>query len=128
VLEDDRSSSIPNLLPTRDPELARRLATFAAHVNAVLLDRFAAQMLGKRVLKTRQSPDSVEDVKAAALLLRMLTKADWDENDLEVFEACWHQASTTELFGEEFEAERHRIQHCMQEASEELSSRVNEVA
>ena len=44
-----------------------------------------------------------------ALVLRVLTRAEWDADDLRLLDACWRTATRADLFAEEFEAERDRI-------------------
>jgi hypothetical protein len=101
--------STPNPLLTREPELAERLAAFRPIVHDMLLDKLAAVTLREPAFRVRECPHPLEDVKAAAQILRVLTRDSWDQDDMTVLDACWRQATQSLLFGEEFEAERHRI-------------------
>jgi hypothetical protein len=115
-----RRSPIPNPLAERDSELVQRLARFRTRVTDMLLDKLAGQMLNDPSFGIRQCPHTLAEVKATALALRVLTKDCWGQDDLAVFDACWQQASCSDLFADEFEAERQRILHCFQTARAHL--------
>ena len=102
--------AIPNPLLQREPELVQRLAIFRGQVNDMLADKLAGQMLNDPAFRLKECPHPLADVKATAIILRVLTRDSWDEDDLRLFDACWRQAAASELFGDEFEAERLRIQ------------------
>ena len=57
-----------------------------------------------------ECPHTLADVKATAIVLRVLTKERWDSEDLALVDALWRQATVTRLFGEDYEGERHRIE------------------
>ena len=52
--------------------------------------------------------------------LRILTKDAWTQADLDRLDDCWRTASRSDLFADEFEAERHRIQHSAEAAAKQL--------
>jgi hypothetical protein len=86
----------------------------------MLLDRLAATVLHDPAYRAEECPHPLEEVKATAQVLRMLTKPSWDSRDFCVFDAFWRDATRSALFGEEFEAERHRIEHCVETGRQEL--------
>jgi hypothetical protein len=89
---------IRNPLLGREPQLAERLATFAILVNDMLLDRLAAKAIANHSFLAEQSQHSFEDVHATAQVLRVLTKSEWDESDLRLFDAFWRSAAFFEPF------------------------------
>jgi hypothetical protein len=103
-------SVTPNPLFNREPELVERLAEFRDLANYMLLDKLAAAILRDPSFRAETSPHPLEDVRSTALVLRMLTKISWDQSDMRVFDACWKEATRSELFADEFEAERHFIE------------------
>jgi hypothetical protein len=96
----------------------------ASHVNPrttklydrtnMLLDNLAGHMLGDPAFCIKECPHALSDVKANAIVLRVLTKDSWDKDDMTMLAACWRQAVCSELFGGESEAERHRIQQAVE--------------
>ena len=121
-----RSSSAfatPNPLLQRDPGLIEQLAAFRLVVNDMLLDKLAAARLHEPNFRAEMCPHSLEEVKAVVQVLRVLTRPSWDEDDLDIFDACWREAVRSGLFGDEFEAERHRIQQCVDVGRKALLSR-----
>jgi hypothetical protein len=121
-----QSSSVPNQLAKRDPELVRRLTSFREQVNDVLLDRIAAQVLHDPDYPAEQSCNPTADLRAAVLILRVLTKDKWDQHDMRIWDVCWRQAISFDAFADEFEAERHRIQHAIEAARKQFAARVPE--
>jgi hypothetical protein len=113
-------ASTPNLLLSRERELADRLAAFRPAVNDMLLDKLAATMLRDPAFRVHECPHPMEDVKAVAQVLRVLTRDSWDQDDMTVLDACWRQAMHSALFAEEFEADRHRIRRCIEAARQQL--------
>ena len=114
--------TVPNRLLEREPELAQQFSAFREQVHDILTDEVAAHYLHSRGLPILPSRHEMADVKATAVILRMLAKPSWGEYDLTVFNAFGMQALSFDLFADEFEAERHRIQQCVQEARSELLS------
>ncbi|HYV36076.1 MAG TPA: hypothetical protein VE988_10260 [Gemmataceae bacterium] len=114
------ASITTNPLRERDPELVHRLAAFCGNVNDILADQFAAHHFQRHGLTPQHRPHDLEDLKAAAIVLRMLTKPSWNQNDFAVFDAFWRQAMCFDVLADEFEAERHRIQHLVQSARSDL--------
>jgi hypothetical protein len=53
----------------------------------------------------------------------MLTRDFWDADGLRLFDACWREAILSDLFGDAFEADRHRIQQCVDGARQRLTAR-----
>ncbi len=90
----------------------------------MLLDKLAATALNDPAYRAEQCPHPLEEVKATAQILRMLTRQSWDAGDFCIFDAFWRDATRSTLFGEEFEAERHRIQHCVEAGRQELHTGV----
>jgi hypothetical protein len=117
------STTLPNPLVSREPELVERLSKFRERVNHMLLDGLAAHALRDPVFLAERCPHALEDVKATALLLRMLTQESWTRHDMRIFDACWRPASHSFLFADEFEASRHLIRHYVEEVQEELRDR-----
>jgi hypothetical protein len=113
--------SVHNPLLGRDSELVQRLSDFGIRVGDMLLDKLAGQMLGDPSFRIKECLHPLADVKACAILLRILTKQSWDADDLELVNLCWRQATASELFGDEFEAERFRIKHHVEEARKALA-------
>ena len=109
-----------NPLLQREPELVHRLTLFRSQVHDMLADEFAAHHIRSQGLPNHHSPHELADVKAAAVILRMLTKDSWDQYDMAVFDVFWKQAMCFDPFADEFEAERHRIQQSVQAARSEL--------
>jgi hypothetical protein len=54
-------------------------------------------------------------------ILRILVKDQWTEQDLDTFDTYWQHAINSDLFGDEFEAERHRIQASVEAARTKLA-------
>jgi hypothetical protein len=103
-------TSVPNPLTERDPDLVHRLACFRQEVSDLLYDQLGAHALTKPAFGSPQCPHSYEDVRAVGLVLNVLTKPAWDDNDLYLVDTFWRTASRSDLFADEFEAERPRIQ------------------
>ena len=116
------NSAVANLLVQREPEIAQRLAAFRNRVNETLLDLLAAARLDGRTFPDEHSQHSFSEVKATALVLHMLTKDRWNRDDLRLFDACWREVTLSDLFGDEFEPDRHRIQECVAAASKKLAA------
>jgi hypothetical protein len=103
-------TSVPNPLAKRDPELAQRLATFRQTVSDLLYDQLGAHALKNPAFGSPECPHSYEEVRAVALILNVLAKPSWDDNDQYLVDTFWRTASRSGLFADEFEAERVRIQ------------------
>jgi hypothetical protein len=116
-------SLIPNPLAAQAPKLLGRLATFRDRVNDILLDQLAATTLRDPTFRAEQCPHPSEDIQATAQVLRVLTKASWDADDMRLLDACWRIATQSELFGAEFEAERHQIQGVVRAARADCGER-----
>ena len=112
--------TIPNPLAREEPELAAQLVAFRLKVDDMLLDKLAAKALADPGFRASQCQHPMDDVTATAQLLRVLTKESWDMDDLAILDACWHQALNSGLFGDEFEAERHRIRYYVDIGRERL--------
>ena len=108
--------AVASTLLEREPELVRRLSIFRGQVNDILADELAAHHIRGQGFPTQHGRHELADVKAAAVILRMLTKNSWDQYDIAVFDAFWKQAMCFDAFADEFEAERHRIQQSVQAA------------
>ncbi len=76
----------------------------------MLADKLAAHSLNDPAFRLKECPHSLADVRATAIILRMLTKPLWDSDDLMLYDKYWRQATCTDLFGDEFVADHHRIQ------------------
>jgi hypothetical protein len=111
--------STPNPLKKRDPELVKHLATFRARIGGILLDSLAPSIADPRI-RARRAPDVLEDLHAAALVLSVLIKDRWTEKDLGTFYTYWRDAIRSDVFGEELECERHRIQTSVETARTKL--------
>jgi len=120
VTVQSKPAGIRNPLLDRAPELVERLAAFRVVVQDMLLDKLAATALNDPAFRAEQCPHSLEEVKATAQILRMLTKQSWDSGDFTIFDAFWRTAAFSELFSDKFEPERHRIQHCVEAGRQEL--------
>jgi hypothetical protein len=116
-------TTIPNPLIGREPEIAGRLAILYDRVLTILFDRLAAGILNDLDRSEDDCLHSFEDVRAVFLTLRVLTKPSWDATDLRLLDTCWRTASRSDLLADEFEAERHRIQHLIEAARAVLSPR-----
>lgn len=109
-----------NPLFENDPNLVERLVQFRDLANQMLLDKLAAAILRDASFRAEACPHPFEDVRSTALVLRVLTKTSWDKSDMRVLDACWKEAIRSDLFADEFEAERHFIQQNIDEARKEL--------
>jgi len=109
-----------NPLLDRDGELFARLATFARDLNTMLIDHLAVQTLQQAGFSIQGVSYSFSNVRATAIVLRVLTKSAWNEHDIHLLDLLWRQVIATDLFGGEFEAERFRIQHGLQTARQQL--------
>jgi len=104
----------------REPELAERLGSFRNGVNDMLLDNIAAGLLGDPGFRVGQLRHPLEEIRSATQILRVLTKETWDQDDMRIFDACWRTVRCSELFADEFEADRFRIESCVKEAGTTL--------
>jgi hypothetical protein len=110
--------STPNPLKRRDPALAKSLAAFRSRLGDMLLDKLAP-LLDDPAFRSREGQE-LGDLRAVAQVLRVLAKANWARQDLETFDTYWRDASRSGLLADEFEADRHRIQHSIQTARKQL--------
>jgi hypothetical protein len=117
---ESRQPTASNPLSEQEPELVPQLNDFRLHVNDMLLDKLAAAQFNDPAFRMRGCPYPLADVKASAQILRVLTRKLWDADDLAIFDACWRQATHSDLFGDEFESERHRIQHAVDAIRQQL--------
>jgi hypothetical protein len=107
-------------LRDREPELTDRLSAFRAGVYDMLLDALALTQVRDLNFQTPPCPHPYQDVRATAQILRVLTKESWTANDLKLFDACWREATLSDLFADAFETDRHRIQHAIDAARQQL--------
>jgi hypothetical protein len=112
--------SVPNPLVKADPELVERLTAFKLHVYDMLINKLAAKTAPELGFRTDQCTQPLEDMTATAQVLFVLTRQSWDRDDLTILDTYWRQASHSTLFGEEFEAERHRIRHQVQAGHQQV--------
>jgi hypothetical protein len=122
VAEQPKSLTLPNLLNLRDPELVRRLRDFRRHVHDLLLDLLAGAPPKDMPFRSDQQPHALEEVIATAQVLRVLGKETWRQADMEILERFWRPAWQSDLFADEFEADRHRIQHQIESAKDQFLS------
>ena len=122
VAEKPKSITLPNLLSLRDPELVRRLQDYHKRVHDLLLDLLAGPTPKGTEFRSDQHPRSLEDVIATAQVLRVLSKESWRHADMEILERFWRPAWRSDLLADEFEAERHRIQHQFDSAKDQFLS------
>jgi hypothetical protein len=115
----------PNEILKREPELASRLVAFRSRVNDMLADKLAAQSLNDPAFRVKECPYPLADVKATAIILRMLTKPEWDTDDFLLFDKYWRQTSCADLFGDEFVAEYHRLQQCIEICRKHVAPRLD---
>lgn len=108
-----------NSLKQRDPELVKSLAAFRSRIGDILLDSLGKLLADPR-FHARHGPDVLKDLHAVGQVLRVLIQDRWTEQDLDTFDAYWRDAIRSDLFGEEFEAERHRIQTSVETARTKL--------
>src|SRR5579862_8061409 len=109
VTQEPSNPSTPNPLMQRDPELIKSFAAFRSRIGDILLDSLAP-LLADPVIRARHAPNVLEDLHAAGQVIRILVKGKWTGEDLDTFDTHWRDAIRSDLFGDEFEAERHRIQ------------------
>ena len=112
--------SIPNPLAEHAPDLLQRLTEFRGQVYDMLLDQLEAATLHDPAFRRDRCPHPAEEVRVTVHILRVLTKDAWDSDDLRLLDECWRPATRTDHFAEEFEAERHRLQHWIEAARKEL--------
>src|SRR5438132_1604846 len=103
--EQQLNPSTPNPLKKRDPELVKSFAAFRSRIGDILLDSLAP-VLTDPGFRARHAPDILADLHAAAQVLRVLMKDEWTEQDLDTFDTYWRDAIRSDLFADEFEAER----------------------
>jgi len=120
--QETKSFTIPNPLLQKHQELVECLERYRPLVNDMLLNKLAGQILNDAAFRIKDCPHPLAEVKATAIVLRILTKQSWDRDDMQLLNALWRQTSCTALFGEEFEAERFRIQACVEEGRQQLAS------
>lgn len=111
--------STPNPLAKRDPELVKSFAAFQSRIGNTLLDALGNILADPR-FRAHHAPDVLEDLHAAGQVLRVLVKDKWTGEDLDTFDTYWRDAIRSDLFGDEFEAERHRIQASVEAARMKL--------
>jgi len=115
-----KTPSTPNPLKQRDPSLAKSLAAFQLRFGNMLLDTLAP-LLDDPAFRSHQGED-LGDLRAVAQILRVFAKDKWTEQDLETFDTHWRDASRADLFADEYEADRHRIQILVETARSKLSA------
>jgi hypothetical protein len=119
VTQEPSHSSTPNPLAKREPELVKNFAAFQSHIGDTLLVA-VGKLLADRRFRAHHAPDVLEDLHAAGKVLSVLVKDKWTEQDLDTFDTYWRDAMRSDLFGDEFEAERHRIQASVEAARTKL--------
>jgi hypothetical protein len=67
------AGGIPNPLQARDPDLVHRLAEFRVQVNDMLLDKFVTEKLNDPARRIKDGLHPLGDLKATAIVLRILT-------------------------------------------------------
>lgn len=110
---------VPNPLVGREPELASRLAGFLPAAADHLLNALVAR--DGRAGDPRPPAHPVEDALAVVVVLRVLAKPAWTRADVAEFDAYWPAAWRSDLFGDEFEEARFRIQGAVAEAADQLA-------
>jgi hypothetical protein len=115
--------STRNVLRDRAPELVERLAAIRGRVYDMLLDALAATHVEDPNFQAPPCLHPYQDIRATALILRVLTKELWTANDLKLFDACWREATLSDLFADAFETDRHRIQHAIAAGRQQLSAK-----
>lgn len=116
---DQTNPSTPNPLKKRDSELVKHLATFRSRIGGILLDSLAPSLANPKI-RARRAPDVLDDLHATAQVLSVLIKDRWTEKDLDTFDTYWRDAIRSDVFGEELECERHRIQASVEAARTKL--------
>jgi hypothetical protein len=127
-------SYVPNPLLEREPELVGRLASLRQNVYALVFKHLAADAVKDPAFYASDPAflasnpafhvdRPFDDVRALALTLRVLTKHTWEAPHLRLLDACWRTASRVDLFAEEFEGERHRIERAIEAARAALQPR-----
>lgn len=111
---------VSNPLLKTDPQLVERLHALCDRVVDLMLDRLAADSLKDDTFRSECQAIPIDDLRASIQILRVLTKDVWNLDDLRLFDAFWRQACLSDLFGDEFEAERHRIVAAVTSARERL--------
>lgn len=114
-IEDHGIATTPNPLRDRDPDLVDNLTSFRGRIGDLLLDTLAPMFADSRS-RAEYGPGFLAELHAAAQVLRVLVKEKWTEQDLDTFDKYWRDAMRSEIFADEFEAERHRIQACVNTA------------
>jgi hypothetical protein len=115
-----RPLKIPNELAQREPAIVKRLAVFREQVIGLLLDKLAEGRLRDPAFGAEKCPYSLEEIKAVALVVHALTLEKWTSKDLRILDACWRDAILSDLFADEWECERHRIQQCVTAGQESI--------
>jgi hypothetical protein len=110
----------PNPIGDRDPELLRHLTEFRLQLGDMLLGALEPLLNDPR-FRLGDHRDPVEGIYAAAHVLKVLTKNYWTEEDVELFDRHWPAAIRSDLFADEFEADRFSIQVAAESASKELA-------
>ncbi len=109
---------------TQEPDLlARADGEFREfrRVTELLLARLAARDLKEPRFRQDRLPDDLEELTAAAQVLRVLAKPHWSTDDLDLFDAYFPAAVRSEAFGDEFEEARLRIRSYIEQARQQLA-------
>jgi hypothetical protein len=120
AMRKTQPNRVSNPLEMADPQLVKRLQVLSDRVVEVLLDRLAADSLKDDTFRPESRTVPIDELKANVQILRMLTKETWNQDDLRLFDTFWRQACLSDLFAEEFEAERHRIVAAVTSARQRL--------
>ena len=115
--------TVANPLLATESQLVGRFRVFGDTVYAMLLDRLAAKYLKDTDFWQQESEHSFQDLMANAQILRVLSKNEWNKDDMRLFDTFWRAASHSALFAEEFEPERHRVRACVDRVKAKLASR-----
>jgi hypothetical protein len=125
--ENQSRLATPNPLKERDPELVANIEAFRSRLGEILLESLAPMFAHPAFRRRHDVPDVLADLHAAAQVLRVLVQDQWSEQDLKTFDTYWRDAMRSDLFGEEFEAEKFRIQSSVQAARTKLLEPVDPV-
>jgi hypothetical protein len=103
----------PNAIKDRDPELFQEVKDFRARFDEIVADSLD-NVLDNPVFRDRGRFLPRDDLKTIAGVLRILTRDDWSEENLDQFDSFWRQAMQSDFFVEAFETIRFRIRNAVE--------------
>jgi hypothetical protein len=105
-------TSVPNVLMEQDRSLFDEIQAFRARFEDILLAD-VDRVLDDPRFRDRGNFLPLEDTKAIARVIRVLTKTEWTLDDLDCLAAFWRDAMRSDFFAEAFESIRFRVENAV---------------